>query len=182
MGHAPRNIAESRQVASSEIRRLKASPAGSSIERKAGRRRRDRRGSHACVHVTLNEVTGYGDDCANYRPAGAGAKVLEDAAPARRRAPGPNASASTTAARQPAAPTPSNVGADRLRLGACLLSVPWSLLRLPGEGVAEPDEHRYRPRLRHPPSRATALGAKRPRGYKALGSQPRLGGHWPPKT
>jgi hypothetical protein len=29
-------------------------------------------------------VTGYGDDCANYRPAGAGAKVLEDAAPARR--------------------------------------------------------------------------------------------------
>jgi len=94
MGHAPRSIAESRQVASSEIRRLKASPAGSSIERKAGRRRRDRRGSHACVHVTLNEVTGYGDDCANYRPAGAGAKVLEDAAPARRRAPGPNASAS----------------------------------------------------------------------------------------
>lgn len=69
MGHAPRSIAESRQVASSEIRRLKASPAGSSIERKAGRRR-DRRGSHACVHVTLNEVTGYGDDCANYRPAG----------------------------------------------------------------------------------------------------------------
>ena len=68
MGHAPRSIAESRQVASSEIRRLKASPAGSSIERKAGRRR-DRRGSHACVHVTLNEVTGYGDDCANYRPA-----------------------------------------------------------------------------------------------------------------
>ena len=37
MGHAPRSIAESRQVASSEIRRLKASPAGSSIERKAER-------------------------------------------------------------------------------------------------------------------------------------------------
>lgn len=45
---------------------------------------------------------------ANYRLAGAGAEVLEDAAPARRREPSPNASASTTAARQPAAPTPSD--------------------------------------------------------------------------
>ena len=58
------------------------------------RTRRYRRGSYACVHVTLNEVTGYGVSCANERLAGAGAEVLEDAAPARRRAPCPNEGAS----------------------------------------------------------------------------------------